>query len=376
MLADRIRMISMGKPKVLIDRSTPTVVINQPYSTEGNGGRKLVRLDNGWLNSVLKQPTGSLIYRSQDNASSWTMIRNIGYNANDLSVVSNNNNIYILYTYSTGVFMRVFNEDGDLIGSTTTVDTGQSALGNCSLDINKEGTELHACWASKNSTYPNSFNIRYCKGVINNNDTVTWGSVEQITTINYSTQIGYQNPTIVLSNNMPIILSQYSTNNSVSYSIPISYYNGSKWETINNRVTGLNNYVQSNPSACVDKDGVIHVTWESKEGEYYYIYYSKSANNGLTWSLKSTVYNTTSLLSVPSISVNYKNEVFVTMQWTIGSLVYKTTDGTSWVRVGDLISGASRPSTLDSNLLEFEFPLCIFQHNLDKVVNFIGKWYE
>ncbi|WP_393965830.1 hypothetical protein [Exiguobacterium sp. S22-S28] len=97
----------------------------------------------------------------------------------------------------------------------------QSALGAISLAINDAGTELHAAWSSKNSTYPNSFNIRYAKGTIAADGSVTWGAVEQSTTFNNSS-LNSSNPSVTLDKNgVPCIIHQVVNDNSTARSIDI-----------------------------------------------------------------------------------------------------------------------------------------------------------
>src|SRR6185312_5939241 len=182
-------------------------VINQPYNVGGNGGRKLVILDNGNQFACMKNGTQTYLYMTTDNWVTKTLVFNANYTAtNDLTLASDGQKVFFLLGLNNAsVVTRVFSSSGEQIGNIPTVDSNQTAMGNVTLAINEQKTELHASWSSKNPTYPNSFNIRYAKGTINADGSVTWGAVEQWTSNNNSNQ-NITEPTIVLDGNRPIVI--------------------------------------------------------------------------------------------------------------------------------------------------------------------------
>lgn len=391
MLADRVRMSVGGRGK-WIDRTTPTLVINQAYSTEGNGGRKLVRLDNGWLVVATKNPSNVIkFYVSKNNGETWMdLCQHIHPNSLDFALVSSGNYIFVIVT-KLSVSSLLFYVDVTLItgypdfnNAILTRDFGgdylsviESNFGNCSLAINPQGTELHACWSSKNSTYPNSFNIRYCKGTINSNGSVTWGSVEQVSKYNTITIITYgQNPNIVLNTlNEPLIMFERKNLNS-SFFISV-FSKTTSWVSRDIYVEGT--YLQLNPSSCVDKNGVIHVVWNRQTTtSTYYIAYSKSIDGGVTWITPINI-EVCSSNSKPSIAVNTNNRVFV--EWDNGGTLYKRysdNGGVNWVALPTMLN-MTYPSLLDDNTLTFEEPLGIYMTSAGYAtypnsVVFKGKW--
>jgi hypothetical protein len=279
---------------IIID---PTVVVSGGYSTAGNGGRKSVQLSNGWLVAVVYDSTGTggtyhKFYRSTDNGATFQFLTGMTYQANNgISIVSKDTKIYGIAIHSGGV-VKYFSFDATTVGSTITVsdlETPQTTGGSCSLAINDAGTELHAAWASKNSTYPYSFNIRYRKGTIETDGSVTWGVVEQLTNINISGK-DYTNPCIVVKgDNKPIIIFIYT--DSSSYYITSKRWDGSAW--FGTVVYSAGSYTQSSPSAIFVPQSVngvadiIGVAWHGRDSTHTttdYIRFSKSTDGGANWS--------------------------------------------------------------------------------------------
>lgn len=295
-----------------------STVVTQPYSTAGIGGRKLVKLSNGWLVAAVKNTTSSppkySFYVSKDGGHDWdilcTTIGSTNSSMTDAALVSYGTRVYVTitngglsgsnsveswYTSFDATLMK-----GDNVLLLAQLDK-QISYGIVSLAINPQGTELHATWASKNITYPNSFNIRYAKGTINADGSVTWGAVEQVTTFN-NADYNVKSPSIVYENGTPSIFVDYSfSNNNSIWQLKrgntLSTHNNvnSSWTFKNVHVGGV--YAQYAPSAVVDKDSVIHVVWygyDSTDVTTYNIRYSKSLDGGVTWttSIKLTSGNT------------------------------------------------------------------------------------
>lgn len=61
-----------------------STVVNQAYDTSGNGGRKLVRLDNGWLVTVSKNVpfTKAFLQVSKNNGSTFEALTEINTGTN------------------------------------------------------------------------------------------------------------------------------------------------------------------------------------------------------------------------------------------------------------------------------------------------------
>lgn len=300
-----------------------STIIAQPCSTAGNGGRKLIRLVDGTLMTVLRDSTSVQFYTSKDNGATWQLDATMGISVTgmDVSIVPIRvNEVGFLYSYASEVrFRKVTRVGGKFaIGATDLkIDTGQNQVGNVSLAIDPTNGHLHAAWASKNGTYPNSFNIRYAKSA---DGGVTWSAVEQVSNYNQSTDYALTNPTIVVKNGHPLIVADHSYGSTYKGILAFTttftdkaYSNfNAKWG--NKVVFSGASYVQSYPSAVVDKDGVIHVVWQGLDATDTVkenIRYSKSIDNGVSWDvIKLTSGNTYSNYQ-PSISVDKSGKVVV-----------------------------------------------------------------
>ena len=162
-----------------------TTVVNAAYDTSGNGGRKLVRLSNGWLVATAFDATNNVryFYVSKDNGATWqALCRSTLMNNPNVSLASVGTKLYVVNAQSNvSILLWVIdvttqaNIDIGNSGSIT-IDSGLSGgISGVSSVINGAGTEIHVCWSSKVSTLPNSFNIRYAKGTIDGSGNVTWG---------------------------------------------------------------------------------------------------------------------------------------------------------------------------------------------------------
>lgn len=375
-------------------------VVSGTYSTEGNGSRKLVRLDNGWLVSAIKDGGFVKFYVSKNNRFSWTLLtvpNGSTGNTSDVSMVNVKNTIYAIISATSSTPLRYMYFDATNVGSITNVYLieSQTTLGNCSLTINPEATELHACWSSKNASYPNSFNIRYAKGTINVDRSVTWGSITQVTSENLTGRDN-RSPSITVVDDSPIIIYDRKVDN--SYFVMSGKHTGSTWTT--NNIYGITGYVQYSPSSIyvpfeINRlaKGRIWVAWYGKDTTdtiYFNIKVSYSDDGGSTWSaLERITTGNTNPQMVPSITANKNNEVFIV--WSGDEAIstyhqiYKIKhDGTTWgtiKKVTNFISGTDEvrnPSTLFDAMftLDFNQPLFIYQDNVNTKIGFYGTWQE
>lgn len=357
---------------VMID---PTVVVNSAYSTAGNGGRKTGKLSNGWLvasvadkiNTTYPSSNSLRLYKSTDNGSTWTALTTgtDSYFSGEFSLISQGTFIYI--TLRLNKVISALSFDATTIGTTielnysasttdSTVkldDTSTVDVTGMSIIVNSTGTELHATWSCKNSTYPNSFNIRYAKGTIDSTGSVTWGAVQQVTAANTSGNDNTNPSIVVKSDGFPYIFEGY---NDPTYNRIAGYnYDGSSWSFVN--VSGtFQGYTQNNPSAISIPSSVngltsgrIWVAWhglDATDTTYNNIRVSYSDDGGATWSAmqKITTGNTYNQ-QFPSISYDLNNKIYVHFQGRASGSYDQirritNTSGT-WSAVTDLTSNTT-----------------------------------
>jgi hypothetical protein len=376
-------------------------VVNQPYDTSGNGGRKLVMLDNGWLVAGAKTNDSVYLYVDKQDGNGFAPLCNVidsTLNANDFSLTSIGNRVFMILDANT--VMRSYSIDTTVVSNVNifslspyyqgNVDSGQTLWSGTSLIKNEAGTELHAAWSSKNSTYPNSLNVRYTKGTIETDGSVTWGAVEQVTTQNNS-QVNYKNPSIVLNDGgLPRIA--FDGQSSTNYYIIISNKNNGTWDSAVTVYAGTS-YTQSSPSAIFVPqsingltNGRIWVAWhgfDSVDAGTWNVRISYSDDGGVTWSSMRKLTSGSSFERFsPSITFNKNNKGDVIIDGTDGTYrqIYKVSyDGSDWGSVSQITSFVSGttpfyPSTLYEPTLNYSSPLFIYKNTQENKVGFYGEW--
>ncbi|MED1955091.1 sialidase family protein, partial [Brevibacillus centrosporus] len=336
-----------------------TTVVNAAYDTSGNGGRKLVRLSNGWLIAGAYDSTNKQVnlYKSTDNGATWARLcfmSDGSYGSVGFSMAARGTNVYVAvprYASTNLSSIHFFNieatNQADVkVTKAGDIDTAQNDFLGNSLIVNESGTELHAAWASRNSTYPNTFNIRYAKGTIDVSGNVTWGSITQLTT-NSSSGLDCKNPSVVVNKSgNPVVIFDQANPAGISCRV----FDGSIWapKTVYN--TGGVTYTQSNPCAVVDGNGVIHVVWHGTDASAATqpnVWYSKSTDGGINWSARVNLTNNGNARGQfrPSISIDNNNKLYVFFVGTasgtflqIRKIIY---DGTSWSPITDITNNTT-----------------------------------
>ncbi|MFO1442782.1 exo-alpha-sialidase [Bacillus sp. Bva_UNVM-123] len=385
---------------------TDATVVSSAYDTSGNGGRRMVRLSNGWIVACV---TDLLVTSSQSIKFYVKKTPNSEFELLTTISTSNYNSYVSIASKETVVTILITMTDSTVVGSFdfTTVESSISMLsknfktisnnqlghsGN-SLVVNKEETELHACWASKDPSLPNSFNIHYVKGIISQVDgSVTWSAVEQLSTADVSTQ-SWTNPSIIVrADGKPSVFVQVR-NGAGNYGIYSINYRGSTWS--NSVVYIANNiHVPTSPSAIfVPKsvngldNGRIWVSWHSNDsaspnGTNIFVSYSDDA--GLNFSDPIKLTSDAGFVSnkFVTITANNMNEIFVVYysNSTGNALVrMRKYSNDSWGAVTNVTNtniqtADAQPSTLVDISLSFTVPLVIYKTST-KVV-FSGTWQE
>jgi hypothetical protein len=318
---------------VMID---PTVVVAANYDIRGTG-RKLVRLSNNWLVAAVYTNVGPYcyFYKSSDDGTTWTQLCYItGSIAQGNTIASTGTTIYVLTSFPDHN-ITIFKFDAATISNT---DLGSNVSYQTVIDVHTDlsyysrslaidgAGGIHAVWSLKNSTYPNSYNLRYSKSA---DGGASWASVTQLTSDN-STNTDSEYPQLVVrSNNLPIIIYSYSS--PTEDSIKCKRFNGSSWIDSTIYVGGFL------PSVAVDGNDIVHVVWQGADTAYpaNRVRYSKSADGGATWSAMEIVRNSAIDTYNASLTIANNNKLYVlavgSRLSTIQVLLYSNdNDGTGW----------------------------------------------
>lgn len=346
----------------IIDHSTPVQVINAAYDTSGNGGRKLVRLNNGHQYAAMRNSTTAwYIYRTTDNWATKELFKTVTVSVNDIALATNGTNIYVLISYSTsGAKFYSYNEAGTALVNGVNIDVSQTAMGLCSMAVDGTGG-IHISTSSKNATYPNSFNIRYSKST---DGGATWDSITQITTTSDSTRNLLNPCTLIDSSNNPWIIFAYvGTSSSMRY----TYFNGSSWTgttAVRTAIDDNESYVKSNPCAIADHNGIIHAVWQRYGASHtstYHIYYCQYTSS---WATDIDV----AVGEKPSIAHDQDDNIYI--QYERSGTIYQkvSTDHGATFGAETTIATGTNVNTCEYD--NFTQPLCIFDGGAD--VKFAG----
>jgi len=368
--------LTMNQSSMIEHSVDDSVVVNvSSCTTQGNSGKKLVRLDSGTLVCAVKTNNSSTLYKSVDSGRNWVSMFSKTYNTlQDVAIQTDGVYIYCLDCNSnTTVNFRVFNEDGLI--DTKIVQHSQTDFNTCSFTINEEGTELHACWSSKNAK-SSVLNVQYCKGMIGEDGNVTWGSVEQVTLKSQACQ----NSAIVLnSKGQAIIL--YSLSGTA---IIASIKNGLAWRE--STISGADFNFQYSPSAIfVPKsvngleNGRIWIAWHCKDStdKKTNIRVLYSDDDGGTWSKREKLTNeTTRDQKAVNITANENNDIFFV--WSSENEIKQIKWNRTWGKVEvEKLSNKQllHPSVLFDDKFEVLFTKPVFIYTVpDTSVNFTGSW--
>jgi len=311
--------------------SVDEVVVNEAYSTAGNGGRKFVLMDDGTFVIGVREPTkGVRLYKKGEQDHIWSEFHFFSApNIVDFALVKTQNKVVITSSNSDNrVRSTVVSEEGTQVGANVYIDQNQTELSFITSAVDPLTGHIHAAWLSKNTQYPNAFNIRYAKSV---DGGVKWSTVEQLFP---SDTISIKSLTMVIGVDSKVHII-FPIGAAGSYGINQHFHDGTKW-TYNRPMSGTFTQEQYFPSAVVDrKSGTIHVTWHGKDpavGNWFSIYYLKSTDKGLSWTNALVIASRDSFhLSRPSISLSVDGIVFVTYsQGSDGTTFLIKYNGTSW----------------------------------------------
>lgn len=324
----------------------PNTVTVQQNSTVGNGGRKLTRLNNGWLvAATISSTSGLFLHVSKDKGITWSSLTRMEQSVSDVAIASVGTQVYVLASYINNTTLRFYRFDAvtvsdvNMVSSGINIDNNQQNFGNVSLAIDPINGQLHATWASKNATYNNSYNIRYGKSI---DGGATWSVVEQVTKVNL-TDAHFINPCIVVKNGKAYIFSSLRMGTTQYMSVAIQglaanegIYNPAytNWGVHFVDKSDLA-YPKVCPSAVVDKDGRFHVAWhavgDSGVPTYNYVRYAFS-DDAKSWSSVDKFNNPA--FGNPTISVDKLGTLFILGDNPISNPLHqlKKIKNGSWVR--------------------------------------------
>ena len=372
-------------------------VIGSGYVTYRNARPQL--LSNGWIVAAVYSSSATrLQFRVKKTAAgAWE----------DLAFLTTSNVLsWSLQVKGTRVFATLhtsssnatsfLNFDATTVSSSTTLSA--SAIDNTSssgafsgedLAINDAGTELHHAFSAKTSTYPNSFNIRYLKGTIATDGSVTWGAVQQ-RTISNSTTDEWSDPGIALdADGVPLISVLYK--NGSTYSL-VSLGKGSSTPVISGNyslVVNASPYLQGKAVILFIPrilnglaNGRLWVAWHGKDATdnaKFNIRTSYSDDGGVTWStpVKQTTGNTYDQMNA-SLTADSQGKVLLTwdaQNATTTQTALKVFNGTWGATTALTGDGYTNVSTLFDNTFKLSMTTPPLIRQSTSGVYFSGNYF-
>ncbi|WP_148039354.1 hypothetical protein [Brevibacillus panacihumi] len=150
-----------------------TTVVSAAYDTSGNGGRRLVRLSNGWLVSTAYNSAGGIhyFYKSTDNGQTWSQLCYLEETSltadfvSQIAICSYGTTVYLIATMDSNgakIYFQKFDAatqiNTNISTGKITIDSQHNTLYGLSLAVSSDGSTLWGAWSSNNSRYSLSKN--------------------------------------------------------------------------------------------------------------------------------------------------------------------------------------------------------------------------
>jgi len=377
---------SMG----VIDKTTPSQLVNAPDSTIGNVGRRGCADDDG--NMYFATVTANSLRVTKEGVGEIYSF-NTGNTINGLSITYAQNRLHLIVNGNT--FTEVKYIALDLTGIelvNTPLDSGQTAIGKCDITVNEFGgkNKILATWASINASLPTYFNIRAVEGTISGG-VVTWGSITQITN---EAARNVTDPTAKFINgDNPLII--YDDNDNLkceiigSSAFTIETSGGYNKDNLSATFMPPSKVIETgvdlgNPTdnANAQANGILLVAYEGKDPTdttknniRCKISVNASAAVWLDFGVsgsKVTQGNVTEY-RLPSPSWNDKGEFFL-MYYKDSGNIYQSKWDTLWTVNTQITTNSDISPNCVDNYHNYDEPITFYQDTTDSDVKIYGKW--
>ncbi|AEO93683.1 gp425 [Bacillus phage G] len=356
-----------------------TIIVSDKFTTQNPSSRKLVRLGNGWLLSLMVRQNSSMnIMVSRDKGNTWTFSGSVSNNTiKDAAVTAVGNDAVI-----------ALQNDGEIQvwkwSSTTSSNSYVGVIVN-GVQLSSDGISifydniekvLFATWARKNGS---SYAIYYAKSFDNG---ATWPRNNIVFSIDVA-GYDYTCPSIVAHGSNAYIIARYvrGTNNSIVYAKSVN--KGDSFITAETLYdAGI--YLATSPIAVVDKSGRVHVTWNGHESTNASIhvmsrYLDDSTNS---WIEPTTKIPQSNNLSKSTLTVDQNGNVYVIGENYGNIISYVSKDrGITWSTSSTIVASGSMSQSLYDPTWNINFsgdlnspPPFIYRKTSDTVIEYKGTF--
>jgi hypothetical protein len=300
---------SPGNRDIFFNRSTDSgSTWSSPVNISNNSGNswnQTITVDSAgnlnlaWMDDI----TGNLdifFSRSTDDGATWSLPVNISNNSGDSwdpdIAVDSTGTLYLVWSDFSFVYKQILFSRSTDNGSTWSLPTnisnnsGSSLNPTISLD---SGGNLNLAWSDE---IPGNFEILFSRSTDNGS---TWSLPVYVTQTSYDSY----DPTITADNAGNLNLAwTYATPQNWEIFFSRSTDNGSTWILpVNISNTAFGSY---EPTIIVDSAGNLNLAWRDDTTGNDEILFSRSTDNGSTWSLPKNISNTSKGSTYPTITVD------------------------------------------------------------------------
>jgi hypothetical protein len=139
--------------------------------------------------------------------------------------------------------------------------------------------------------------------------------------------------------------------------------------------------INRNPDFFIDNSGIIHCVWSYKvTTDYWHIYYSKSTDDGLSWSIPENVSQNTNLwMENPHIVADSENNLHLTYDYQSDNsyqtlIVYRKFSGNTWSEM-DTVSVGWPGARHNRLVIDHNNKLyCFWFHDFQNGTTFYRVW--
>jgi antitoxin component of MazEF toxin-antitoxin module len=367
------------------DKTTPVQAVGNALSTVSD--KNVVLLSDRSIVIGVSDGVNSIVFfRTTNGGNTFQRLTSMLVSATSyFSIVSNETNVYCLASAVTGGTSLIFSKFNALTVLDTpqqliSVDTNQTAFYGVSLAIGDDGV-LHAVASTKNSTFPNSPNLRYSKST---NFGTTWSTPTQIGTTNSNDQYGLINPSMILNKLNNPVITLINLVGAQRY-CGFIYYDGSSFVggSGNLNPVQIAGGFMYEPKIIMSPNGDLHIVCsglDTIDTGKRNLFYVKSSNNGLSFSTYEKLTNGNEIdRSFSRLATDNNNKIFIVYQLNTSSNNIALKEGVSGAFgieqiIGSGGSGNNYFPSVCSNFKDFIKPITIWRDNSANAVKFYGKW--
>lgn len=394
---------------------TNATVVAQPYATRASARPQV--LDNGWVVTANYLNNAYYLQVDKNDGNGFVPLCFVVDTTNlkeFFTMASKGNTLYFIGAYVTHAYYWIIDVPTQMnvnIFSNFKMIYPERHSVYGDVDVIRDGDTLHFAETVMTPQYSSSRNIRYAKAVINSDTSLTWGPIEQASTVN---NYYNQNANLVVSiavdkSGIPMIAVQARSNFIYGPTITtgdeymINVYRrdttlSNTWEAMPANWSARTVYKgdassleQKAPSMIYvpqSVNGLVNgrfwVAWfgyDNANPTASNLWVAYSDDNGKTWTVSKLTTGTGNNVENPSMTFNSKNEVFVVFPRVLyDSVSYFKHSNNAWGTLQTIqgnngtTQGRSYPSTALTTALDIVVPYTVFLNNRNSKVALFGSW--